>query len=780
MTDPLIDEKKQPKLREFAEAQAAEKDARLVVSAELTELAEAPEENGLPEKSVESMSVPRPSIDALQSTESDKKRNQHAGRQAESSHSFEFPDDAPFLEERYELLERIGEGAMGTVWKVFDKSLNQTFALKTLRPELLQDPEAVQRFEQEAHLAVELEHPHIAAVYGPGKDIHGRPYIIMDFIDGESLASILAREGKLEVDRALNITQQICEALSCAHMHGIVHRDIKPSNILITKTESGADVVSVVDFGIARSIYEEVHLTQALTRPMGDFATPTYMSPEQCMGHPVTAHSDIYSLGCVLFEMLTGLPPFTEKNQVRLIVQHLNEEPVLSSIPLQLHTLMASCLAKGIDLRPKTADELNRSIEKVMKHGDRFGPIAPTPPTVSFATMLLIFPSLVSQIDGPLERVLTAALIWLFLGLSWGSLINANRSTLLRTKEQSAYEKALAALLLVLPLEFAILPAPQHRSAPFITQGIVSGIIYFLILPFLERSKWYEKIRKLLSKSQEIDNAGVRNIISKGSTEICIPLFIAAFAGSIACNLALYAWQPIAIPPAILNNLSILIECTMLMPLLHACTILATKTQVQSTNLWPVALKSLKVCSVQFLILLMASLGVLLTAWGSAIRDIGLISAVSHSTTNSVTTQSLLRTVVNSSRPLPDSALGDAYVMLAGGSILNATEAHEYLEKCLRLLESHKIWTTPDLPIQARSRLGIEYSRTNCALDVADGALRLADTNIASRALATINHSPEPLSTRQWQRVHYVQEECAKLNSIKQLDTRANGSKAEQ
>ena len=143
--------------------------------------------------------------------------------------------DRPDLDDRFELLEPIGEGAMAYVWKVRDKSIDQILALKLLRKELTQDPEAVSRFQQEARLTMQLEHPHIAAVYEPGNDKNGRPYILMDFVPGETLQQLLAREGKLAEERALGIFEQICQALSYAHMHGIVHRDIKPSNIMIDR-----------------------------------------------------------------------------------------------------------------------------------------------------------------------------------------------------------------------------------------------------------------------------------------------------------------------------------------------------------------------------------------------------------------------------------------------------------------------------------------------------------------------------------------------------------------
>jgi tRNA A-37 threonylcarbamoyl transferase component Bud32 len=266
--------------------------------------------------------------------------------------------DCPRLDERFELLEPIGEGAMAYVWKVKDHSINQILALKLLRKELTQDPEAVSRFQQEARLAMELQHPHIAAVYEPGFDLDGRPYILMDFVPGQSLQQLLKQEGKLAEDRAMVIFKQICQALIYAHMHGVVHRDIKPSNIMISTTTSGAEFVKIVDFGIARSIHEEVHNTQALTRPLGDFATPRYMSPEQCLGQKVTAQSDIYSLGCVLHEMISGTPPFTETNQVRLIMQHLSEAPNLRNFSKSVGPILAMMLEKNLECRLESLDHI--------------------------------------------------------------------------------------------------------------------------------------------------------------------------------------------------------------------------------------------------------------------------------------------------------------------------------------------------------------------------------------------------------------------------------------
>jgi hypothetical protein len=180
----------------------------------------------------------------------------------------------------------------------------------------------------------------------------------MGYVDGESLADILAREGKLSEERALDIFTQICEALSHSHMKGIIHRDIKPSNIIISKTESGGDMVHIVDFGIARCIYDEVTKTQALTKAVDIFGSPRYMSPEQFLGNNVTGQSDIYSLGCVFYEMLTGAPPFTDENPVRLILQQISETPDLAKVPIKFQLLLYSCLAKEPSQRVLNAEYL--------------------------------------------------------------------------------------------------------------------------------------------------------------------------------------------------------------------------------------------------------------------------------------------------------------------------------------------------------------------------------------------------------------------------------------
>lgn len=269
-----------------------------------------------------------------------------------------YPESPPELGERYEILDYIGAGGMGTVWKVLDKTLNETFAIKVLRPQFATDEDSIKRIKQEARLAMDLTHANIAAVFGATEDVHGQPCIIMRYAEGESLQNILAKEGKLDPVRAEQIYNQIADALVHSHMKGIVHRDIKPSNIIISRTASGGEVVKLVDFGIAKSVYEEVSKTQALTKTSDVVGSPRYMSPEQFLGQEVGPPADWYSLGCVYYEMLTGHPPFTEENPVKLILQHLHDQPDFSKVPKQRVFEISVLLQKDPKQRKRITDSI--------------------------------------------------------------------------------------------------------------------------------------------------------------------------------------------------------------------------------------------------------------------------------------------------------------------------------------------------------------------------------------------------------------------------------------
>ncbi len=227
--------------------------------------------------------------------------------------------------EGYEVLDKIGEGGMATVYKVRSKADGNLFAVKMLKAELAKDPLAILRFKQEVKAAAKLAHPNLVATYELGETEDGTPFFVMDYVDGSNLSALLLEEGKLSVDRSLEIFIAMCEAMEHAHSKGVVHRDLKPSNVLV----NAQGLVKVVDFGIAKVLISSTTTgnTASLTQTGELFGSPLYMSPEQCMGEPSDERSDIYSLGCVIYELLSGNPPFEGANPIKIIFGHLNETP---------------------------------------------------------------------------------------------------------------------------------------------------------------------------------------------------------------------------------------------------------------------------------------------------------------------------------------------------------------------------------------------------------------------------------------------------------------------
>src|SRR5579885_2448832 len=229
------------------------------------------------------------------------------------------------LDDRYDVLAVIGTGGMGTVYKVLDKTTKRTLAVKVLQPDLSNDQTALRRFEQEAEAAAQLNHPNLVSVLSYGKTKNGAPYLVMDYFEGESLSAILKKETALDSGRALALFHQICEGLAHAHAQGVIHRDIKPANIIVSRTESG-EVARVVDFGIAKILPVSNRETHNLTETRQVFGSPHYMSPEHCLGFKMDERSDIYSLGCLMYEALTGNPPFAVNDAIQAVIKHINEE----------------------------------------------------------------------------------------------------------------------------------------------------------------------------------------------------------------------------------------------------------------------------------------------------------------------------------------------------------------------------------------------------------------------------------------------------------------------
>ncbi|HVM12491.1 MAG TPA: protein kinase, partial [Actinomycetota bacterium] len=221
------------------------------------------------------------------------------------------------LGDRYELGPVVGRGGMATVYRARDRVLHREVAVKVLQPQLARDQEFIERFRREARAAAGLSHPNIVGVHDHGSDGSDH-FIVMEFVEGRTLAEVLDEEGALETGRAIAIATDVAAALSAAHERGLVHRDVKPANILLT--DRGR--VMVTDFGIARAA-----TSQGLTMTGTVLGTASYLSPEQARGEPVDERSDVYSLGCVLYEMLTGEPPFAADSPVAVAALHVNADP---------------------------------------------------------------------------------------------------------------------------------------------------------------------------------------------------------------------------------------------------------------------------------------------------------------------------------------------------------------------------------------------------------------------------------------------------------------------
>ncbi len=272
----------------------------------------------------------------------------------------------------YQIIECIGFGGMGVLYKAHKHGIEGTFAIKVLRRELIKDQGSLVRFEQEADLAKQLTHANLVSVYERGISKLDAPYLVMDFVDGESLDKRLGRETSLDARQAINMFVQICDAMEYAHSFGVLHRDLKPSNVLISQSRAGIEVVKVVDFGIAKLLPRVSRETLNLTKTGELFGSPFYMSPEQCMGEELDERSDIYSMGCVMYEVLTGSPPFKSDNPVKTIMQHLTSVPrscgsiaVGHTVGSDLEEVVMQCLAKDRANRVESMSALRQRLEVV-------------------------------------------------------------------------------------------------------------------------------------------------------------------------------------------------------------------------------------------------------------------------------------------------------------------------------------------------------------------------------------------------------------------------------
>ena len=271
------------------------------------------------------------------------------------------------IAERYELEEVGGHGGMSTVYKAHDSLLERNVALKVLHQQYSEDEDFVERFKREARSVAQLQHPNIVTVIDRGEEA-GRQYIVFEFIDGENLKELVVRKGRLDLRDTLEVALEVARGLAFAHDHGLVHRDVKPQNVLL----NGDGHAKVTDFGIARSL----GVDHGVTQPGTILGTSNYIAPEQASGQPVDAHTDVYSLGIVMYEMLTGELPFPGESFVAVAMKHIQEPSpnvldVRGDLPLRVAEMIDRALEKDPEHRFPTMDAFAAEIEANLAELDR-------------------------------------------------------------------------------------------------------------------------------------------------------------------------------------------------------------------------------------------------------------------------------------------------------------------------------------------------------------------------------------------------------------------------
>ncbi len=271
----------------------------------------------------------------------------------------------------YKLKSLVARGGMGYVFCAVHTIIDHEYALKMLAPEVLNETNR-KRFESEGRAIGNLDHVNIVKVYNMGLDVDGSPFYVMDLLDGRTLARCIYERDNFTLEQCLDILSQIAAGLNYAHSKGIVHRDVKPSNIILLKEKDGRNLVKIVDFGLAKVVSSASLHQQSQTKIGEVFGSPFYMSPEQCEGRAVDARSDIYSLGCTFFQMLTGAPPFHGKNHMETMQLHQTEKvpsaikaSSIGGLPLSIDVLLAKMLAKRPVERYQTMEQLMHDIGRI-------------------------------------------------------------------------------------------------------------------------------------------------------------------------------------------------------------------------------------------------------------------------------------------------------------------------------------------------------------------------------------------------------------------------------
>src|SRR6266567_2901418 len=343
---------------------------------------------------------------------------------------------------RYELDGIVGRGGMAEVYRARDLRLDRIVAVKTLREDLARDQTFQARFRREAQSAASLNHPSIVAVYDTGEDTDGPhiPYIVMEYVDGRTLRDLLREDRRLLPERALEITDGVLRALDYSHRNGIVHRDIKPGNVMLTR----GGQVKVMDFGIARAVSDA---QATMTQTAQVIGTAQYLSPEQARGERVDARSDLYSTGCLLYELLTGRPPFLGDSPVAIAYQHVRENPVPPSrvdpeVPQWADAIVLRAMAKDPRDRYQSAAEMRQDIQRALS-----GVPVAAPRTAAYGTA--------TQRVGPATAMATGAMA----GYQYGS--------------DDGYPPE--------PTERRWLPIVLWIAGILVVLGVVGGVLYAIL-----------------------------------------------------------------------------------------------------------------------------------------------------------------------------------------------------------------------------------------------------------------------------------------------------------